>query len=67
MIHLGGVENNSLTNILEIDTNENLNSDQPQLIHHSPYYNNNKLFSTLIKIKNEFSILSTNIVYKCNN
>ncbi len=47
--HLGGVDNNSLINILEIDTNENLDSDQLQLICHSPYYDSNKLFSTLKK------------------
>ncbi len=30
--YLGGVDNNSLINILEIDINENLDSDQPQLM-----------------------------------
>ncbi len=44
-----------------MDTDENLDSDQPQLICHSPYYDSNKLISTLEKGKDEFSILSTNI------
>ncbi len=57
--HFGGVD--SLINILEMDTNEKVDSDQPQLMRHSPYYDFNKLISTLKKGKDEFSILSTNI------
>ncbi len=66
--HLGGVDNNSLINILDMDTNENLDSDQPQLICHSPYYDSNKFISTLKKGKDEFSILRKKCsIYKCKN
>ncbi len=60
--HLG-VDNNSPINVLEIDINENLDSDQPQIICHSPYYDANKSFSTLKKSKDEFSVFSTNIQF----
>ncbi len=49
--HLGGVDDNSMINIKEIDTNETLDADQPQLICHFPYYDSNKFVSTLIKVK----------------
>jgi hypothetical protein len=58
--HMGGVDGNSLINILETDADENLESYQPQIICHSPYYDHDKLVSTLTKSKNYFSILSTN-------
>ncbi len=45
--HLRGVDNNSLINILEIYINENLDSDQPQLIGNSPYHDFINLFSIL--------------------
>ncbi len=59
--HLGGVDNNSLINVFDMDKNENLDSDRPQIICHSPYYDANKLLSTLKKSKDEFSVFSTNI------
>ncbi len=60
---MGGVDNNSLINVLDIDINENLDPDQPQIICHSPYYDVNKLFSTLKKSKDDFSVFSTNIQF----
>lgn len=56
---LGGVENSSLINILEIDENDDLN--QTHILCHSPYYDFDKLTETLHNSKNQFSILSTNI------
>ena len=53
--HLGGIENNSLISILDIDNNE------LQVIKHSPYYDLNK-FKTLVNEKNKIvCILSLNI------
>jgi len=57
--HFGGVENNSLVNILQ--TEEDENNFQPEIISHSPYYDFDHIISTLTKRKNEFSIFSTNI------
>ncbi len=56
---LGGVENSSLMNILEIDENDDLN--QTHVICDSPYHDFKKLTSTLHNNKNQFCILSTNI------
>ncbi len=59
--HVDGVENNSFINILHVDTDDDDNSDQPQIMSHSPYYVTDNLISTLTQNKNNFSILSTNI------
>ncbi len=57
----GGVENNSLINIIEPSTDTNDESEQPQIIRHSPYYDFNKLSSVLRNNQNSFSIFSSNI------
>ena len=57
----GGVEKNSFINIIESDPDENEDTDQPQIIRHSSYYDYENLIPTLCKSKNNFSILSTNI------
>ncbi len=60
--HVGGVENNSFINVLHTETDDdNENLHQPQIISHSPYYEDENLISTLSENKNKFSILSTNI------
>ncbi len=59
--HIGGVDDNSLTNILETDTEENSEIFAPQIIFHFPYYDNDNLIPILTKSKNVFSILNTNI------
>ncbi len=55
LLHIGGAESNSLTNILQSDIYEY----QQQII--SPYYDHDTLAPILSKSKNAFSILSTNI------
>ncbi len=40
---------------------DNETHDQPQIISHSPYYEDEHLISTLSENKNNFSILGTNI------
>ena len=57
---LGGIENNSLVNIINPNLDENENNE-PILISHSSYYDHDSLISTLTRNKNQFSILSTNI------
>ncbi len=59
----GGVDNNSLINIIEpsTDTNDESEYVQPQIIRHSPYYDFNKLSSVLKNNQNSFGIFSTNI------
>ncbi len=57
----GGVENNSLINIIEPSTDTNEESEQRQIIRHSQYYDFNKLSSVLRNNQNSFSIFSTNI------
>ncbi len=51
--HVGGMEGNSFINILQtdIDTDEDENHNQPQIISHSPYYEFNELISTLTNSK----------------
>ncbi len=56
-----GLVINSLINILEPDADSNDDTNEPTLIHHSPYYDFYMLTSTLRHKKNVFSILSTNI------
>lgn len=56
---MGGVDSNSLINILETDDEENSISNQ--IIRHSPYYDIGELNLLAAKSKNAFSILSTNI------
>ncbi len=57
----GGLDNNSLINTIEPSTDTNDESEQPQIICHSPYYDFNKLSSVLRNNQNSFSIFSTNI------
>ncbi len=51
----------ALSNILETDTEKNLEIFAPQITCHSPYYDNDNLIPTLTKSENVFSIISTNI------
>ncbi len=57
----GGVKNNSLINITEPSTDTKDESEHPQIICHSPYYDFTKLFSVRKNNQNSFSIFSTNI------
>ncbi len=57
----GGVDNNSLINIIEPSTDTNDESEPSQIIRHSPYYDFNKLSSVLKNNQNSFNIFSTNI------
>ena len=57
----GGIEKNSLIHILDSNTEEEDDTNEPNIIRHSPYYDHDKLVPTLQKNKNCFSILSTNI------
>ncbi len=61
--HFGGMDGNSFINILQtdIETGEDENRNQREIISHSQYYEFEKLISTLTSRKNEFSIFSTNI------
>ncbi len=60
--HVGGVENNSFINVLHTETDDdNETLDQPQIISHFLYYEDENLILTLSENKNKFSILSTNI------
>ncbi len=43
----GGLEANSLINILKTDGDSNDDTNEPTLIHHSPYYDFDLLASTL--------------------
>ena len=54
--HLGGLENNSLISILDINNNE-------QVIKHSSYYDLDKFKNLVNEKKNTISILSLNIQY----
>ncbi len=58
--HVGGVNRNSFVQILDFDEDD---LNQPQIIHHSSYYDIDKLTSTLNRNKNKFSICSTNIQF----
>ncbi len=44
--YIGGLDNNSLTNILLTDTEENFEIFAPHIICHSPYYDNDNLIPT---------------------
>ncbi len=59
LLHIGGAESNSLTNILQSD----IDKYQPQIISHSPYYDHDTLAPILSKSINAFSILSTHILF----
>ncbi len=54
----GGIENNSLVNIIEIDDDA---EEHVQIINHSPYYDRDMLLETLHDTQNSFTIFSTNI------
>ncbi len=58
----GGVENNSLTNVLkfDLDSTDNDIHNEPNIIDYSSYYEFNDLMYLFNKNKNSFSILSTN-------
>ncbi len=60
--YVGGVENNSLTDILKLDLDSTYNEihNEPNIIDHSSYYEFNDLMYLFNKNKNSFSILSTN-------
>ena len=55
----GGVLNNSLINIMDSDTDDD--SDQLQVLRHSPYQDFDMMSSALKDKKNAFSLLSSNI------
>ena len=55
--HHGGFENNSFVNIFETDGD----SDDVQVIRHSPYYDNDMLSSVLRDKQNVFTLFSSNI------
>ena len=56
----GGVQNNSLPNVLNV-YDENDNNNELHVINHSPYYDNDMLVNHLQNEQNKFNILSTNI------
>ncbi len=59
--HVGGIENNSFTNLVQTETDINGEIIQPQIISHSPYYDMENLIPLVTKSKSGFSIFSTNI------
>ncbi len=59
--HVGGISNKSFVQILDADSDDNDDSNQPPFIQHSSYYDFEKLTSTLKNFKNKFSIFSSNI------
>ena len=60
--YFGGVKNNSLTNVLKIDTDitDDEIHNEPNIIEHSSYYEFNDLMCLFNNNKKSFSILSTN-------
>ncbi len=59
--HIGGIRNKSFVQILNADSDDNDDSNQPPIIQHFSYYDFDKLTSTLNNFKNKFSIFSSNI------
>ncbi len=59
--HVGGISNKSFVQILDADSDDNDNSNQPSIIQHSSYYDLEKRTSTLNNFKNKFSIFNSNI------
>ncbi len=60
--YLGGVENNSLTNVLKIDTDitDDEIHNEPNIIDHSSYYEFDDLKCLFNNNEKSFSILRTN-------
>ena len=56
--YCGGIENNSLWHLLNAQNN-NID-DEPEIIKHSPYYNDHSLNNLFLKKGNIFNILSLN-------
>ncbi len=63
-----GLKNNSLEHVFHMNNdgyNVNDGTDQVQITKHSPYYDNEILLPKLSQLKDNFTILSTNI--ECRN
>ena len=61
LMHFGGLEQNSLINILNtIHEDQDTNDEAPVLIRHSSYYNDVKLTNELNNNRDKFNILSLN-------
>ena len=59
----GGMNINSLNNVLNVAINKNEENEMP-LIKHSPYINTDELISFCVEKANNFTIFSLNI--SCN-
>ena len=59
-LHSGGVKVNSLTNVLNLNDDNDEDDEQVEIITHSPYYYED-LIPTLKSKSNSFTILSSNI------
>ena len=56
-----GIENNSLCHLLNAQNNNTVDTeDEPEIIKHSPYYNDPSLNNLFLKKGNIFNILSLN-------
>ncbi len=60
---IGGFDNNCLNNVLQLDDGYNEAEEiiQVQVINHSAYYDNDILVPKLLSMKDNFTILSTNM------
>ncbi len=59
--HIGGINGNSFIKVLDPDIDEDQESNSPEVIKLSSYYDSENLSSTLQTCKNKFIIFSTNI------
>ena len=64
--YVGGIHNNDLKTVLDIN---DIETNEPQTIRHSSYYDYDKLNELIVHKNDHFSVLSTNIQSinsKCN-
>jgi len=59
--HIGGTNRNSFIKVINPDIDEDCESNSPEIINHSSYYDSEKLSSLLQTSKNKFTVFSTNI------
>ena len=58
--YCGGIENHSLCHLLNAQNNNTVTDDEPEIIKHSPYYNDSSLNNLFLKKGNIFNMLSLN-------
>ena len=59
LMHFGGLERNSLNHVLHQNNDDDLDNE-PEIIKHSPYYDNDKFIKDYKNKNSSFKILSLN-------